>query len=290
MAISISISITQNSQSITGNTSNITVKVNASWTYGSYNLNNKPGTLTIDGTAYSFTSPFNTGRATSGSATLFTKTVNVSHASNGTKTLSCSASYTSGVSSGTVSASASKVLTTIPRKSTLSIDNGTLGTEQTLSVTRQSTSFTHTITYTCGSASGTICTKSTTTGTIVAIAFKIETFNGSTSLGSNSYTKNYAIPESVKPSVSFIVDDPTGNLATYGKYISGKSKLSVIISASGIYDSEIKSYNTTIDGKSYTDSSFTSDILTGNGTLTVNVTVTDSRGRISTVSDDIARK
>ena len=304
MAISISISITQNSQSITGNTSNVTVKVNASWTYGSYNLNNKPGTLTIDGTAYSFTSPFNTGRTTSGSATLFTKTVNVSHASNGSKTLSCSASYTSGVSSGTVSASASKVLTTIPRKSTLSVANGTLGTAQTLSITRQSTSFTHTITYTCGSASGTICTKSTatsisftppitlasqnTTGTSVAIAFKIETFNGSTSLGSNSYTKNYAIPESVKPSVSFVADDPTGNLATYGKYVSGKSKVSVIISASGIYDSEIKSYNTTIDGKSYTDASFTSDILTGNGTLTVNVTVTDSRGRTATASKDIA--
>ena len=119
MAVSIVIDITQNSQSVANNTTNVTVKVNAKWTGGSYNLLEKSGSCTIDGTKYTFTSPFNTGRTTSGSCNLYTKTLNITHVSDGTKTLYVSASYTSGVSSGTVVASTGVNLTTIPRKSTL---------------------------------------------------------------------------------------------------------------------------------------------------------------------------
>jgi hypothetical protein len=119
MAVSISISITQNSQSIPNNTSNVTVKVIAKWTYGSFNHNKKPGWLKIDGTTYDFTSNFNTSETTSGSKTLYTKTLDIKHGNDGKKTLSCSASFTTGVSSGTVTASASKALTAIPRAAVL---------------------------------------------------------------------------------------------------------------------------------------------------------------------------
>ena len=147
MAVSLSISITQNSQSIANNTSNVTVKVTASWTGGSYNTLEKPGWVKIDGTTYDFTSPFNTGRSTTGSVVICTKTVNVAHASNGSKTLSCSASYTTGVSSGTITASTSKTLTTIPRKSTLTIGNGTLGTAMTVTINNADSSFEHRVSY-----------------------------------------------------------------------------------------------------------------------------------------------
>lgn len=119
MAVSLYISIAQNSQNIANNTSNVTVKVVASWTYGSYNHNLKTGSLTIDGTKYSFSNNFNTSETQSGSKTLFTKTVNVNHNADGSKTLSCSASYVTGVSSGTIGASASKELTKIPRAATI---------------------------------------------------------------------------------------------------------------------------------------------------------------------------
>lgn len=115
MAVSLSISITQNSQSIADNTSSVTVKVVAKWTYGSFNHLKKAGWLKIDGTQYNFTNNFNTSEVTSGSKTLYTKTVDVAHAADGSKTLACSASYTTGVSSGTITASASKALTKIPR-------------------------------------------------------------------------------------------------------------------------------------------------------------------------------
>ena len=55
MAVSISIGITQNSQNITNNTSNVTVTVTAKWTGGSYNTVKKSGWLKIDGEKYEFT-------------------------------------------------------------------------------------------------------------------------------------------------------------------------------------------------------------------------------------------
>lgn len=306
MAVSISIAITQNSQSIANNTSNVTVSVTAKWTGGSNNrVVNADGTpqangwLKIDGTSYTFASIFNSGQTTTGSQTIFTKTVNVSHDSTGAKTLACSASYTTGVSSGTVTASASKALTTIPRKSTLAASNGTLGTAQTLTVTKQATSFTHTITYKCGSASGTICTKSSstsiswtpplslaqqnTTGTSVTVTFTITTYNGSTSVGSNTKNITCSIPSSVKPTVSLAVSEATN----YGVYLQTLSKVQIAVTASGSYGSTIKSYSTTFDGKTYTTSSVTSGFIVGSGTMTISTTVTDSRGRTATASTTI---
>ena len=304
MAVSISLSITQNSQSIANNTSNVTVKVTAKWTYGSFNRNDPSGSCTINGTKYPFTSDFNASQTTSGSQTIYSKTLNIAHGSDGKKTLSCSASYVTGVSSGTVTASASKTLTTIPRKSTMSVGNGTLGTAQTLTVTRKSTSFTHTIVATCGSASTTICTKSTstsipftppiawssqnTTGTSVSVKYTITTYSGSTSVGSNSYTVSCAIPASVKPSCSLTVSDPTGYLSTYGAYIQGLSKFTVSISASGSYGSTIKSYKTVVNGGTYTASSFTTGAITTSGTYTINTTITDSRSRTATASKPVS--
>ena len=303
MAVSISLGITQNSQNIANNTSNVTVKVTAKWTGGSFNRNDPSGSCTINGTKYTFTSDFNASQTTSGSQVIYSKTLNITHNSDGTKTLSCSASFATGVSSGTVTASASKTLTTIPRKSTMSVGNGTLGTAQTLTVTRKSTSFTHTITATCGSASTTICTKSTstsiaftpplawasqnTTGTSVSVKYTITTYSGSTSVGSNSYTVSCSIPASVKPSVSMTVSDPTGYLSTYGGYVQGLSKFTVSLSASGSYSSTIKSYSTTANGATYTASSFTTGVITGSGTLSINTTVTDSRSRTATASKSV---
>lgn len=301
MAVSIVIDVTQNSQNIANNTSNVTVKVNAKWTGGSYNLLEKSGSCTIDGTTYTFTSPFNTGRTTSGSGNLFTKTLNITHGSDGKKTLAVSASYTSGVSSGTVSASASKALTTIPRESTLSVANGTLGTAQTLTVTRQATSFTHTITYSCGNQSGTICTKSSntsisftpplslasqnTSGKSVSITYTITTYNGSTSVGGKSYAKTCSIPSSVKPSCTVTVEDVGTMLG--GKHLQGMAQLKITVKPTVSYGSPIASYKTVVNGKTYTSASFTTDIINKAENLTITSTVTDERERSGSKTETV---
>lgn len=308
MAVSISLSISQNSQSITNNTSNVTVKCTLKWTGGSHNAvvnaNGTPqanGWVKINGTQYNFASTFNTGKTSSGSQTIFSKTLNITHNDNGDKTLSCSASFNTYVGSGTVTASASKVLTTIPRKSTLSVGNGTLGTAQILTVTRKSSSFTHTITYTCGGTSGTIVSKSSNTsisftppitlasqntaGTTVSIRYDITTFNGSTSIGKNSYTKTCTIPSSIVPSISaFTLTEAVDGLATqFGVFVKNQSKISYNVTASGSYSSTIKSYSVSIAGQQLTSKSGTTAILSVNaGTYTATVKVTDSRGRTAT--------
>lgn len=303
MGVSISIAIYQNSQSVANNTSNVTVDVLASWTNGSWNHLNKAGQLVIDGTTYKFSSPFNANNTTSGTMRLFSKTLNVAHSSNGTKTLSCSASYTSGVSSGTVTASASKTLTTIPRASTLSVSNGTLGTAQTLTVTKKVSSFTHTITYKCGAVSGTIVSKSSDTsiswkpdlslaeqnteGTTVSVTITMTTYNGSTSVGSSSKTISCAIPDSLKPSCTVSVSDSMGYADKYGGYVMGKSKIKVTVTPALSYKSPIASYSVSADGDKYTTASFTTGLVKSNGTLTISATVKDKRGRSGSASKSI---
>lgn len=300
--IKYTISITQNSQNVTSNTSNVTVSVRFYRTNTGYTTYGR-GTVycKINGTTYS-ASVTTSHKITNSGIVLFTKTLNISHNSDGTKTLTCSAWIDhSRVESS--EQSYSQTLTTIPRKSTLSVGNGTLGTAQTLTVTRQSTSFTHTITATCSGSSTTVCSKSTstsisftppiswasknTTGTSVSVTYKIETFNGSTSVGSTSYTKTCSIPSSVVPTVSFSVSDSTGYLSTYGGYVQGQSKFQISISASGIRGSTIKSYSTSANGSKYTASSFTTEVIRNSGTSTITATVTDSRGRTASASKSV---
>ena len=185
----------------------------------------------------------------------------------------------------------------IARKSTLTVRNGTLGKSLNITVNRKLSDSTHTITYKCGTYTGIICDKSTslsitdwipsiefanqnTTGKSVPVKFTIETFNSAgKSIGTSSHDVTCAIPDDIKPTVYFVLSDDSGYADTYGKYIQGKSKISVNITADGVYGSTIKSYKTTIDGKTYTDKSFITDYISSNKTsLEVVTTITDSRG------------
>lgn len=142
MAISSNISITQNSQNIANNKSNITVRVQVTTTGESYNGYSKPGTCTINGTSYNFSHniPY---QATT---TIFEKTLDVAHDSNGEKTVYASFSFQTGISAGTITGSTSKKLTTIPRTSEVSLSkkNFNIGETITIYTNRKSASFTHT--------------------------------------------------------------------------------------------------------------------------------------------------
>lgn len=297
MAVSISISIAQNSQSVANNTSNVTVTLKASWTSGSYNTLQKSGWLKINGTTYSFTSSFNTGRTSTGSQTLFSKTVNVPHNSNGTKTLSCSASFTTGVSSGTVTASASKTLITIPRASSWNkAANGILGAAQTLTITRQSSTFKHKLIWTCGSKSGYIAGSSTTfttatsftwtpaeslaaqntTGTSVSVKLTLKTYDSSGN-GIGTVSKTISCKILGKPSCTISVTDAAGYKDTYGSFIKGKSKYKVVVTATKYQGSPISSYSTSANDVTYTTASFTTGVIKTSGIIMA--TVTDGRGQ-----------
>ena len=193
--------------------------------------------------------------------------------------------------------------TEVAPASELTVNKGTLGTKQTLTVTQYDSSLPHTLTYKCGSASGTICTKSSetsiewtppldlarqnTSGTSVSVTFTLETFSGSTSIGTKSLTVVMAIPDSVKPSINLDLSDDMGYANTYGAFVKGLSKLKVVVNPVLAYGSEIVSYTVTVNGSTYNKASFVTDVLKYYGTLSVKATVTDKRGRSATKTETI---
>lgn len=144
----------------------------------------------------------------------------VTHNDDGSRSLSVSCSISTSTAQfylpGSASISTTLILTTIARKSTMYDVSGTIGKSISLRITKRNSGFTHTIRYSFGNVSGIIVNKgssdsinwtppialylqiigsSSGRGTI-----SIETFNGSDSLGSNSYVltlnaeKTYNVP------------------------------------------------------------------------------------------------
>lgn len=188
-----------------------------------------------------------------------------------------------------------------PAFSKISASNGTLSTTLNLTVTRYNTGFTHTITYKCGTVTGTVVDKSTagtvawdntngnvsalarqnTEGSSVKVTFTITTYDGTTPIGTNNTTVDMVIPDNVRPSVALTVADAAGYFDVYGGYVQGWSKLLITATPTLAYDSPIKTYVITADGKSYDTSTVTTDVVQGKDKLTVTAKVTDNRSRPS---------
>lgn len=311
MALTLSISTSQGTQSVANNTTQLTVNVNISWTYGSYDHYGSSKYVTINGKTYYFSSvKINPNRTTSGSQTLYSTTVTIPHNADGTKTVSIYASVTTATSSGTVTASRSVTLTTIPRATTpsLSASSVALGSAVTISTPRASSAFTHTLTYKFGSATGTIATgvgtsyawtvpktlanqiPSSTSGTCTITC---RTYNGSSLVGTKTVNVTLTIPNTAefKPTVGTVsVSEAVQAVTTaFGsRYVQSLSQLNVSISATGAYGSTIRSYSTSVDGVTYNSATFTSNVINASGTLSVTVTVSDSRGRTASKTVNIS--
>lgn len=304
--IKYTITITQNSQSVTNNTSNVTVSVrfyrtNTGYTsYGSGTVYCK-----INGTTYSeAVTPDD--KITSSGIVLFTRTLNIPHNADGTKTLATSAWINHSVVSSSEQ-SYSQTLTTIPRATTptLSASSADMGTSITINMPRASSSFTHTLEYAFGAATGTI---GTGLGTSIAwtvplsLASQIpsatsgnctitcKTYNGSTLIGTKTVSFTAKVPSSVIPSISSVsISEAVSGIASkFGAYIQNRSKLNVGIVASGIYGSTIAQYKTFIQAVEYQGSSFVSNVLTASGSIGIVTVVTDSRGRTARYDGSIA--
>ncbi len=225
---------------------------------------------------------------------------------DGTKTVTVKFNFSGYSVSGTgangfnVTTSSDIALTTVPRKSTVSMNAATMGSAATISITRASSSFTHTLTYSFGNASGTIKTKTTATSvswtpaltlanqvpnsTSGTVTITCSTYNGSTLIGSTTCTAKLSVPASVVPSFSSLtavrVDGTVPS--SWGIYVQNKSKATLTINgAAGSYGSTVSAYSITGGGFSGTSSSLTTGFLTTSGTVTFTAKVKDSRGRWS---------
>lgn len=285
-------------QSIANNTSTISWTLSTAGGYSSW-ITERTVYVDIDGErVFSKTNAVDRYRGT-----IATGTKTISHNSDGTRSFSVSLAAAIYYSSIGCTGSQTFTLDTIARASTLSVSDGTLGTKTTLTADRKSSSFTHTLTWECGSYSGTLATKSTSTswpftpelklasaapyGQKVYCTYTLSTYNGSTLVGTDSKSAWFAIPSSVKPSCTLSLSDSKGYASTYGGYIQGESQLSVTINATQAYGSPISRYSASANGATYSTRTFTTSVLTKVGTNTISATVTDGRERPGSVSSNI---
>ena len=281
------------SQSIEGNYSVITWTLKgAGGSSSGYWTNVKEKYVTVNGSTQSnatLQTTYNGTVAFSGATTIY-------HNSDGTKSFSASAGgafYYYGSYNSTGSGTWS--LPTIPRSSTISYGEFTMGSSGNITITPAASGFTHTITYSFGTKTGTIADKTSNTsvswtpstsdlagqipndvrgtGTLT-----ITTYSGSTTIGSRNYTFYCNLPSSVVPTVGTITLTPQ----TYSYLIQGKNTVKVNVSGcSAGTGSSIKSYTFSGPGVSSTttSTSATSSTISNTGTLTYTVSVTDNRGR-----------
>ena len=298
-------------QNITANTSTITAKMylvqDPSW---SLNIASRSNACTIDGVTSSFSSP---AISSNGGSTILLGTVSrtVNHNADGSRSVGISATFNinatiSGTKYNNITASGTVTLDTIPRVSSFSLSASSvvLGNAITISITRQSTAFTHRIKYSWGQQSGTIATGVATSqawtvplslanyipnGTSGTCYITVETMNGSSVIGSQTKSFTATVPTSIVPSISSVtLSDPSGNVpSSFGVYVKGKSTLRVVTAAAGSYGSTISSYSVQANGATYRESDITTGVLQTVGVQSVVVTVTDSRGRTASTTKSL---
>ena len=249
----------------------------------------------------------------------------IEHNSDGSKSVSIAVDihgYTVEENTGNawyVSASKSVELTTIPRASTItSAADVTLGNKCSVKWTPKATSFYYKLVFKLGDQTKTItgiAPKTTSAYTYteftiplswaseitdattdkVTVAMTTHTASSCTSdnqVGSaDSETFTVTVPEDndTKPTVSMTLSAVNSLADTFaGLYIQGKTKVKAVLSATGKYDANIKSYSMKADGVTYdSDDDFTSDFLTNVGAITVYGYAKDSRGFTGSTSKKI---
>ena len=185
--------------------------------------------------------------------------------------------------------------------SSVTCSTADIGSAPTIQISRNSTSFTHTLTYEFGSLSGTIATKTTST-TITSWKFPTSfyaqipnaksgtgtitcnTYNGDTLLGTKTCSFTATTNESLcKPTLSPKVEDSnseavalTGNANTFIRYISDAA---ITSGAAARNSATLKSIKVTCGSQSITTSTGTIQKV-DSGTFTF--TATDSRGYSTT--------
>ena len=177
-----------------------------------------------------------------------------------------------------------------------------LGQAQNFTISRETSSMRHTVTYECGSASGTIVSNSSSASfswtppleiaaqcpysTIANVTLRCRTTLSGSLIGETSLSLSLDIPASVKPSLSFALSDPTGNKTTFGNYVQSRSKVRVQNTETLAYGSPIVTRRITVSGVTSTVNPADMD-LPASGSVVVNVSITDGRGRSATASQTI---
>lgn len=251
--------------------------------------------------------------SSNGTTLIQTKTKTISHNAVGEGSFTIGGSCSGSVlkDTGTATDISLKIsnrtikLPKINRSSSISSNatsNTKFGDTITFSIDRYNSSFTHDIKYSMYNASGTIATgigisqewtiptnliASTPDNAQPTITITCTTKNGSTIVGSSSYSFKCKVPDTYQPTCSLILEDVGLVPDAWNVWVKGKSAIKGTITASGSEGSTIKSYVSKANDEIFSVNPFTTNYLKYNGERTATTTVTDSRGRTATDNQTI---
>ena len=262
-----------------------------------------PMTIHVDGDGEIVNASVNIG--TNSSLPIFGKDYVVNHDGNGNKTVNISFKVdinAGGYGSATVSLSIP--LPQIHRASDVSAATGTIGSAMTINISRKNSAFTHTVKYSFGSKSGTIATNVGTScswtppndlAKVISNATSglggiiVDTYSGSTKIGSKTAQLILNVPTSMTPSLGSITltDSNTAVknlLNTANTFAEIVSDIKVAFnSATGVQGSTITDYHAEIVNKNQSTNANNGNLglMKWNGSAQVKAWVVDSRGRSS---------
>lgn len=297
------------SQNIANNTSVITftVKLIANGYASITDSGTKPLTINVNGGGA--IPQVNVSISPGQTKVLLSNDYTIGHNSDGTKTADLSAKLDiniGGYGSATVALKA--YLPKINRTSTITVPTATLGSSVNIAISKADTNYTSTLRYEWYGSTGTIVDKTTSTSyswtpplslasgipNSVGGSGKIfiDTYSGTTLLGTSSATLTANVPSSVVPTLSSVTLSDTNSkvsaILTSPNFLQVLSNIAVnFTGASGAYGSTIQAYKAEIVGKNQSTNSNggTLGIMNYNGSYTIRSTVTDSRGRTSAPVD-----
>lgn len=241
--------------------------------------------------------------------TLLNNDYTISHDSDGNKTFDISTKLDINVSYyGSATVALKAYMPKINRTSTITVPTATLGSSVNIAISKADTNYTSTLRYEWYGSTGTIVDKTTSTSFSwtppLSLAsgipnsvggsgkIYIDTYSGTTLLGTSSATLTANVPSSIVPTLSSVTLSDTNSkvsaILTSPNFLQVLSNIAVnFTGASGAYGSTIQSYKAEIVGKNQSTNinGGTLGIMNYNGTLTVRSTVTDSRGRTSAPVD-----
>lgn len=199
-----------------------------------------------------------------------------------------------------------------PARSDVAAMDGYAGTPLTISITRYSTAFTHTLKYSIGSASGTITTMTSATSVTWTPPMSLcnqmpsalqrtctitcETYSGTTLIGSSTTTMEIIVPKNVQlePQTGCAVVSPY-NVGTRAEaiaaFVQGYSKAELTINTAKIstansYGATPKSYRVSFEGVSIEAAPYRTGLLTSSGTKQITLYITDTRDRTTSITVD----
>lgn len=264
-------------------------------------------TITINGGSAIEHPAINIG--TNSTQKIFDHTYTIGHNNDGTKTVGIKLSVGLNVGGyGSAMVAFDFRLPDIPRASSVSDVTGTLGGAMTININRKVSSFTHTVKYYFGNLSGTIATGAGASvswtpplnlATQIPSAssgwgnITVDTYNGSTKIGSATCRLALNVPESMKPTFTGVTLSDTNTvvsniITTANTFVEILSNVKVAFSgATGVQGSTITGYRAEMVGENQT---VTSDggvfgLVKKSGEVTIRSSVQDSRGRWSDTKD-----